>query len=211
MIRLPLLRRKRAFTLAEMMLTLGLVALLYTMISTIVIQISRYVRNGREVAQERRALLSTVESVRYQLRSLYYPSGAPGLLGQRSALQGRDNLRFLTTNGVTNRGVVEGSYRIDKLTNSNQEEETTGLFYREFPFRRQEFRSLDAQDEAEWTLTLPNVSRFELEYSSDGAIFQREWDETTPPNRIRLRIARGGANRDSMVFDVTPGIGAGRW
>lgn len=208
-------RRKSGFTLAEMMLTLALVALVYTMVSTILIQISRYVKAGREVARERYLLLKTVEDLRYQLRSLYIPPGdKPGLLGRQTPISGRDSLQFLTCNGSVHKGVVEGTYMVrdDREEVSLQDEEnSSSLFYREFPFRKMQFRTLDPYEEAPWKVKLSNVRLFELEYSAGGNIFQREWDQKNPPHRIRLRIARGGENRDRLVFDVTPGVGAGRW
>lgn len=211
---------KRGFTLAEMMLTLALVALVYTMISTILIQISRYVRAGREVARERHQLLKTVEDLRYQLRSLYYPSTGAALSGLRTPIDGRDTLRFATTNGRIHKGVVEVAYKIEEVTNqvsdevSEQVEEEDllpALYYREFPFRRPELRSLEVHQEAPWKVYLRNVKTFELEYTSSGDTWQTEWEEPGPPRRVRIRLARGGESRDSIVFDVTPGIGAPRW
>ena len=208
-------RKRSGFTLAEMMLTLALVALIYTMVSTILIQISRYVKAGREVARERYLLLKTVEDLRYQLRSLYLPQNdKPGLIGKRTPVDGRDSLQFLTCNGSVHKGVVEGTYMVrddrDEVS-VRDEENSSSLYYREFPFRRAQFRTLDPFEEAPWKVKLSNVRLFELEYSAGGNIFQREWDQTNPPLRVRLRIARGGENRDRLVFDVTPGVGAGRW
>ena len=206
---------KVGFTLAEMMLTLGLVALVYTMVSTILVQISRYVRDGRKIAQERYQLLETVEDLRYQLRSLYYPSSSPGLAGARSQTDGWDTLRFLTTNGRTHKGVVETGYRIQERTDveddADEEDLAPALFYREFRFRRVEFRTLDPFEEAPWKLLLPNVDTFEVQYSSGANVWQREWEAPEPPARIRLRLERGGKNHDRMIFDITPGIGASRW
>lgn len=208
-------RQGRGFTLAEMMLTLALVALVYTMVSTILIQISRYVKAGREVARERYALLKTVEDLRYQLRSLYVPGTKPGLVGKRTPLDGQDSLQFLTTNGNQHKGVIEATYLVQEhVVESREDQEkngSTSLYYREFPFRSDTFRTLNDYEIAPWKVQLKNVKLFEIEYSATGRIFQREWTEAQPPSRIRLRIARGGTNRDRIVFDVTPGVGAGRW
>jgi prepilin-type N-terminal cleavage/methylation domain-containing protein len=206
------LKPKRGFTLAEMMLTLGLVALVYTMVSTILVQISRYVRDGRRVAQQRIELLNTVEEIRYQLRSLYYPASSPGLSGARSQTDGQDSLRFLTTNGRTHKGVVETGYRIQMNTKVEDDEEPApALYYREFRFRRAEFRTLDPYSEAPWKVLLDNVELFEVQYSSGANVWQREWETPEPPARIRIRVKRGGKNHDRLIFDVTPGIGASRW
>lgn len=203
---------KGGFTLAEMMLTLALVALVYTMISTILIQISRYVKAGRQVARERYQLLKTVEDLRYQLRSLYYPTAGPGLSGLRTPLDGRDTLRFATTNGRIHKGVVEAGYKIEEVSDQVEPEDNVpALYYREFPFRRPEFRTLEVHNEAPWKVFLPNVKTFELQYSSTGNTWQTEWEEPGPPRRVRIRLERGGDSRDHLVFDVTPGIGASRW
>ncbi len=202
----------RGVTLTEMLLTLGLVALAFTLLTTTLIQIARYVRDGRRVATERTQLLRTVEDLRYQLRSLYYPaeSGAPGLSGMRGIESNRDTLRFLTAHGRRNRGVVEVGYR---LANTELEDGTEGmaLQFREFPFRRDELRSLDEQLEAPWALKLSAVDSFQVEYSTTGVEWQREWQEASPPRVVRIRIVRSPPSRDRFVFDVTPGIGAGRW
>ena len=194
------------------MLTLALVALVYTMISTILIQISRYVKSGRQVAQQRLELLSTVEELRYQLRSLYFPSNGVGLLGRRSPLDGRDFIRFTTSNGRTHKGIVEVGYQINDYVDPLDETKNgPALYYREFPFRRREMRTLDPHQEALWKPYLKDVEIFELEYSNGGSTFQRGWDQAVPPSRIRIRLERGGESRDKIVFDVTPGVGAARW
>ncbi|MCA9776096.1 MAG: type II secretion system protein [Candidatus Eremiobacteraeota bacterium] len=209
-------KRGRGFTLAEIMLTLGLVALVYTMISTILIQISRYVRDGREIARERYELLNAVEELRYQLRSLYFPGASPGLAGARTQTEGQDSLRFLTTNGRTHDGVVEAGYFIQPRTTTDvdevgEKEAAPALYYREFRFRRREFRTLDVHSEAPWKVMLKNMGTFEVSYSSGGATWQREWENPEPPGRIRIRMARAVKSHDKIVFDVIPGIGARRW
>ena len=202
----------RGFTLAEMMLTLGLVALLYTLISGVLIQVSRYVRDGREVARNRHELLSSVEEIRYQMRSLYYPTETVGLEGMRTAVDGRDVLKLLTTNGREHKGVVEVTYRIDNYEDPDDPARSgPALYYREFPFHRRRLRTLDPNQEAEWQLYLRDVGAFELEYSTAGTVWQKEWDGLTPPGRIRVRIERVGKSHDKLSFDVTPGVGAGRW
>jgi len=207
--------RGPGFTLAEMMLTLGLVALVYALVSTILVQISRYVADGRKVARERYEFLNTVEILRYQLRSLYYPGATPGLMGARTQTDGQDSLRFLTTNGRTHKGVVEAGYRVQPRTDRAEDDAHEGLapalFYREFRFRRAEFRTLDPHSEAPWKVLLDNVDVFEISYSAGGETWQREWEAPESPRRIRLRLGRGVNSNDSIVFDVTPGIGAPRW
>lgn len=214
------MRRRRGFTLLEMMITVVLVALVYTMMSTILVQVARYVRVGREVAEDRHKLLTEVETIRYQLRTLYYPDSAVGLLGERTPQAGRDWMRFLTTKGRQHRGVVEVGYKVDKYRDGEGNDDRVGLFYREFPFGRTEMRTLDEYNEAPWKLVLPDVETFSVEYSATGQLWQREWDGTVSPRRIRLRIIRRpnagkqGVPRpagDKFIFTVTPGVGAGRW
>lgn len=207
------MRRSGGFTLVEILLTLGLVGLLYTMTSGILIQIARYTKTGRQVAVERHALLSTVEMLRYQLRSLYRPSNLPGLLGTRTPLDGRDAVRFLTANGVRHEGIVELGYWVEesgRLGAENDDESGNGLYQREFPFRRHEFRGFEHYDEGRLSRVLSNVERFELRYSAADSVWQREWEEEQPPTTIRVRILRSEPN-DEITFDVTPGIGATRW
>lgn len=207
------MRSRRGFTLAEMMLTLALVAVVYTLISTILVQLSRYVKDGRQVARERLEFLRSVDDFRFQFRSLYItPDSSVGLEGKRSPIDKQDTLCFLTTNGKIHKGVVEVGYRImayvdekDPLKNGD------ALYYREFPFPRRELRTLDPYQEAPWKVHLKNVDVFELQYSSDGVVWQREWDQASPPATVRVHLERVGKVRERMVFDVTPGIGATRW
>lgn len=205
-------RHNRAFTLAEMMLTLALVALVYTMISTILVQISRYVNDGRKVAESRHTLLKTVEELRYQFRSLYYPTNTVALEGRRTPLDGQDTVQFATSNGRVHKGIVEVSYRVQEyIDEKDPTKNAPALYYREFPFRRKEFRPLDEHVEAPWKVYLKDVGRFELEYTQDGRTWQKEWDAPYPPSTVRVRIKRVRTSHDDIVFDVTPGIGAGRW
>lgn len=213
--------RQRGFTLFEMLITLALVALIYTMISTILVQIARYVRIGREVAEERHRLLTEVETLRYQLRTLYLPDSAVGLKGERTPEEGRDWIRFLTTSGRNRRGVVEVGYKVDTFQDPVTGKPRTGLFYREFPFARAELRSLDEQQEGPWQKVLDGVETFSLEYTSTGQVWQKEWEATTAPQLIRIRMIRrvqtdadhskNQIRGDRFVFEVTPGVGAKRW
>lgn len=205
-------RARKGFTLAEMLLTLGLVALVYTLVSTILIQMSRYVKDGRIVAQRRLEFLRGVEYMRYQFRSLYVPPTSKGLEGLRSPTEGQDTVRFLTTNGKTHKGVVEVGYRImDYVDDKDPKNNGPALYYREFPFARQELRTLDPQQEGPWKVFMRDVDVFELQYSNGGTLWQREWDLAVAPSIVRIHIERGGKSRDRMVFDVTPGMGASRW
>ena len=205
--------RHAAFTLVEMMLTLALVMLMYTMVTTILVQIARYVRTGREVAEHRLALLREVETLRYQLRSLHYVDGQVSLIGQRSQIPGRNTLRFYTSKGRDHKGVVEAGFKLETYVDPKHPEkgERIGLFYREFPFRRFEMRTLEEFEEARWQLILPEIDKLSLEYSASGQNWQKEWEEKSAPRIIRVRIQRTAELKDRIHFDVTPGVGAGRW
>lgn len=207
------MRKPRAFTLLEMMLTLALVALLYAMISGILVQVARYVRVGREIAQQRHAFLREIEILRYQLRSLHYPASAVGLVGLRGSLKGRDSVRFLTSRGRRYHGVVEVGYKIESYLDPKRPEkgERLGLFYREFPFRRELMRTMEEFEEGRWELLLPDTSLLTMEYSASGQVWQKEWDGTIPPRIVRLRVDRAKPSNDRFAFDVTPGVGAARW
>lgn len=203
----------RAFTLVEMLLTLALVAMLYTMITSILVQVARHVRVGREIASQRYEFLREIEVLRYQLRALHYPSATVGLLAMRGAVKGRDSIRFLTSRGRKYRGVVEVGYKIEGYVDPKdpQSGERFGLFYREFPFRRQQMRGIEEFEEGRWELLLPNTNLLSLEYSTSGEAWQREWDGTLAPRVIRVRIDRAEPSKDRFAFDVTPGMGAARW
>lgn len=207
------MKRRGGFTLAEMMLTLALVAIVYTIVSTILVQLGRYVRDGRQVARERLEFLRSIEDLRYQLRSLYFtPDSTTGIEGLRSSVDNQDTLRFLTTNGKLHKGVVEVGYRImDYADEKDVSKNGYALYYREFRFPRDELRTLDSHQEAPWKVYLKNVDVFELQYSNGGVTWQREWDLPTPPAVVRVHMERIGKIRERMVFDVTPGMGAARW
>ncbi len=206
-------RNGRAFTLIEMMLTLALVTLLYTIMSTILVQVASYVRVGRQIAESRLVFLREVDVLRYQLRALHYPNTTVSMLGAPGSLKGRDQIRFLTSRGRKHRGVVEVGYKIEAYQDPKdpQAGEKTGLFYREFPFRRKLMRTLDESTEGPWRMVLPDVSFLFFEYSTTGTAWQREWDGTEAPRLVRIRIRRSEPNHDNFAFEVTPGEGAARW
>ncbi len=60
-------------TLAEVMLAAGLVAVLYTIMAYITVQVSHASRRGSEAAVHKLQLLKTTEQLRWQLRGLYVP------------------------------------------------------------------------------------------------------------------------------------------
>lgn len=60
-------------TLTEVMLAAGLVAVLYTIMAYITVQVSQASRRGAEAALRKIELLKTTEQLRWQLRGLYVP------------------------------------------------------------------------------------------------------------------------------------------
>lgn len=204
-------QKSRAFTLVEMMITLGLVAIVYAITSGILLQIARFSKEGRRVAQSRFELLTQVETLRYQLRTLVYPDDFVALSGRRSGLKGRDTITFLTTSGRKLKGLVEVGYKIEETVDPDSAQPTHSLFYREFPFRRSELRRLDEQQEGKWEAVLTGIDAFEFEYTSNRTSWQKEWTEESPPVAIRVSIRRVQPNSDKIAFEVTPGIASNRW
>ncbi|MGM9992788.1 MAG: type II secretion system protein J [Candidatus Bruticola sp.] len=71
-------RCRRGFTLLEVMLAVGLTAMVYTIISYMTIQMNTTVRRSEESFQRRKTVIDTAEQLRWQLRCLYdrVPEGA---------------------------------------------------------------------------------------------------------------------------------------
>ncbi|MGM9998940.1 MAG: type II secretion system protein J [Candidatus Bruticola sp.] len=62
---------RRGFTLLEIMLAVGLTAMVYTIISYMIIQMNTTVRRSEEAFQRRKAVIDVAEQLRWQLRCLY--------------------------------------------------------------------------------------------------------------------------------------------
>lgn len=217
---------KRGVTVIEMLIVVGLVALLYSLMMVVTVQIAQATRRGTTAAQQRLEFMKVCERLRWQLRSLYKPPKLPetdkdrrpirsgilgtpdlALLGQRGQSEGRDVLLFLTSDPVGMRGVAEVGYQLRVPEKGRSE-----LVYRQFPVRYAEgLHTVQDFQEAPWTPIAKGVTRLTLDYTKDNVLWQREWDEDDEdvPRRIRVHIETDW--KETIDFQVTPGMGAGRW
>jgi hypothetical protein len=84
------------------------------------------------------------------------------------------------------------------------------LVYREFPLRnRAGLHPQPETSEAPWKVVLDNVTHLSIDYSEDGWIWRRDWSQTAVPRRIRVHLE--SKNLPVLDFQVTPGMGGGRW
>ena len=229
-------RRRKGFTLLEMMMVLALVALLYVMITFVVIQVSHVTRRASLAAVRKRTVIQASERLRWQLRDLYLDPttaattanttgavnttskvdprltqrptnfiGTPGAsLYANTEGDGRDYIFFLTASPEKSRAVTEVGYHVQDSTNGQLD-----LMVRQFPLRTiGGFHNLSDTTDGPWRVLVSDIKVLTLDYSSDGITWQRQWDSTSIPHRIHVHLETG-----AEVFDyqVTPGIGSGRW
>lgn len=205
----------------EMLLVLGLVSLLMTMLLVVVARIARVTRVTSQAALRRKHWVESAESLRWQLRNLFVPPavkpptnasgaglvGTPGtaLWGEPGQDEGHDNLTFLTAAPKRVKGICEVSYKLLARPSEGYD-----LAYREFPLRNRAGLHLisDAQ-EAPWRVMLDHVSHLSIDYSEDGWLWRRDWTQETVPRRIRIHLE--GRDLPVLDFQVTPGMGGGRW
>ncbi len=214
--------KKQAFTLFEVLLVMGLVSLLMTILLTTVVRLARAARITSQAALRRKHWLEGAERLRWQLRNLYQPAAAkapenaanPGLVGtHESALwgepgqeEGRDQLSFLTTRSDKDQGVCEVSYRLQARPGGSG----LDLVWRQFPLRQRAGLHLTGEfPEAPWKVALDKATHLSLDYSEDGWVWRRDWTTNTSPRRIRIHLEAEAL--PALDFQVTPGVGAGRW
>lgn len=203
------MRRRAGLTLVEVLIGLALIVLAYALVGFATVQLARAVRTGSEAAQAKSELMAATEQLRWQLRGLYAPQQQACLEGGRTDTEGRDYLVFLTTSPQRGEGAAEVGYQIDSLVN-DEGEERVGLLYREFPYRDPEgLRPTTDQDEARWRMLSDRVDEMQVEYSPDGAVWQREWDGSDAPRAVRVRLLT--KNGDELSFAVYPGVSSQRW
>ena len=202
---------KRGFTLAEILMSMGVVILIYALLGFTTIQIARFTRNAGESAQHRMRLLKAAESLRWQLRCLGLSGSTPPLKSLRGDKEGRDQLRFYTYLGQESKGLVEVGYQVRE-----EEPEETGedpkllLSYREFPYRIKDgLRSMDDFLEGPWKSTELEVTLFTLEFSLDGQVWQREWDLEDAPRFARVKLKDN--QEHELEFEVAIGVSSERW
>lgn len=67
--------KHRGFTLLELMVALGLTAMVYAIVTSVTVQLSRTVRQSEEKMAAKAELVSVSEQMRWQIRCLFYPKG----------------------------------------------------------------------------------------------------------------------------------------
>lgn len=202
------MRRRRGLTLVEVLIGLALIVLAYALVGFATVQLARAVRTGSEAARARSQLIATTEQLRWQLRGLFAPSEQPCLEGGRSPVEARDYVVFLTTSPEEGDGVAEVGYQVETIVDEDGDEQV-GLLYREFAYRDPEgLRPTTEQDQARWRLLSDRVVELEFEYSPDGTVWQREWDDPKPPQAVKVRLA---TSDDELSFVVYPGVSSERW
>lgn len=199
--------RRPGFTLAEVLVTLGVVILLYALVSYTTVQLSRAARSGTRAAAERLEVLKAAEQLRWQLRCLY-PGGDEPLRGQRgSGEDNQDLLMFLTARTGSAEGVAEVGYRV-----ARDEAGQPYLAYREFPYvPAHPLQAADLPEVAPWKPLARQVTGLRLDYSAEpeGEVWQREWGGKRGPSRVRVTLVlRDGRPCSFVVF---PGAEAQRW
>jgi len=213
---------RRGFTLFEVLLTLGLVAILTSILLVVVVRVARMTRLTSQASLRRKHWIDATEVLRWELRSLFVPPTAPAptnsvavglvgtpdtpLWGEPGSADGRDSLTFLTSQARKQKGVCEVGYRVQPRSGGDGFD----LGYREFPLRNRAglHGPLDAQ-EAPWTILLDDITHLSLDYSEDGWLWKRDWNQAAPPRRVRVHLE--AKRLPAVDFQVTPGMGGGRW
>ncbi|MBN9418988.1 MAG: prepilin-type N-terminal cleavage/methylation domain-containing protein [Candidatus Eremiobacteraeota bacterium] len=213
---------RKGFTVLEVLMTLGLVAILTSILLMVVVRVARMTRVTAQASLRRKHWIEAAEIIRWELRNLFVPAqgaaptnaiavglvGTPDtpLWGEPGSTEGRDSLTFLTSQPRKQKGVCEVGFRVQTRNGGDG----LDLGYREFPLRNRAglHGPLDAQ-EAPWTILLDDVTHLSLDYSEDGWIWKRDWTDTTAPKRVRVHLE--AKRLPALDFQVTPGMGGGRW
>ncbi|MFN8613986.1 MAG: hypothetical protein U0931_41020 [Vulcanimicrobiota bacterium] len=213
---------KKGFTLFEVLLVAGLVALLSGMLLTVVVRVARLTRTATQASLRRKHWIDAIEVLRWELRNIFQPAQAPvptnvvsvGLVGtadtplwgEPGSTEGHDTLTFLTTQPRKQKGVSEVAFRLQKRSSGNGFD----LGYREFPLRsRLGLHGPQDLPEAPWSILLDDVTHLSIDYSEDGWLWKRDWTLASCPRRVRVHLE---ANKlPGIDFQVTPGMGGGRW
>jgi hypothetical protein len=207
----------------EIVLVMSLVGLLAAILLGTVARVARLSRQTSYAALRRKHWIDAAELMRWQLRNLHQPSdrlppensGRPGLVGSfQTALwgepgsqEGMDQVFFLTTLPRRARGTSEVGYCMRPRGEGGT---VFNLMYRQFPLRdRSGLHGLQDAQEAPWRVLLDKVTHLSLDYSEDGWTWRRDWSETKAPRRIRVHLE--AEQVPVLDFQVTPGVGGGRW
>lgn len=198
--------RRRGITLIELLVSLALVSLLYLMVSYTTVQLSRASRFGTEACMVKQERLRAIELMRWQLRCLFVPEGGGSCLkGGRLPGTDEDVVSLVTSSGSESPGVVEATYRV-----LGESEETRYLAYREFRTRNVlSLRPWTDQQDAVYRPLDKRIKKLRLDYSTDGKIFQREWDSNEAPRAVRVLLT--DHDDSTFTFSVVPGLGSSRW
>lgn len=202
---------------------MGLVALLLVILLGLVNRMARIARLTSASSIRRKAWMEAAELLRWELRNLLVPSsagGAPASTGRSGLLgdyttglwgepgqEGHDNIYFLTNRARKARGTCEVDFRLRKQTSSSQKFD---LAYRQFTLRdRAGLHGNDDVPEAPWQVLLTDVTSLSFDYTVDGWTWTRDWSTSGAPRRVRVRME--AASLPVLDFQVTPGVGGGRW
>lgn len=222
--------RVRGFTLLEILTAMGLAMVVYALVAYTTLQLNRTARAAGAAATERARMIRATEQLRWQLRTLFAkgtepgasPSPSPpvptgssarygalgnlGVYGKRTTDEGREILLFRTARLERGPGATEVGYRI-------LEDEETGepyLAYRQYPFADPVGLHPPEEDpDAPWRVLSRDLVAMKLEFSSDGEIWQREWEAAEVPSWIRVTLTSARGAEFEMV--VVPGMEAPRW
>lgn len=204
-------------------MVMGLVSMLLGMLLVVVVRLARLTRVTTQASLRRKHWLEATEVLRWELRNLYKPpeGEAPtngvavglvgtadtALWGEPGSSEGRDSLTFLTSQPRKQKGVCEVGFRMQSRTSGG---DGLDLGYREFPLRSRVglHGPIDAQ-EAPWKVLLDDVTHLSIDYSEDGWIWRRDWSQVAAPRRIRIHLE--AKKLPALDFQVTPGMGGGRW
>lgn len=226
------MRAARGFTLLEIMTVLALATLVYALVSSATLHLSRTARAANRAAEGRARVVRVSEQLRWQLRGLFTPSqedfaepdtsktptgvrsgprrvrtlGALALLGRRTQEPDQEILLFRSNRLERGNGAAEVGYRI--LV--DPETSRPALAYRQYPWADPAgLRPPEEDPEAPWRVVCREVVGLRLEFSADGQTWQREWERLERPRRIRFTLILDSGG--SLQAEVVPGVEAGRW
>ncbi len=214
--------RRSAFTLLELLLTLGLAMLLMSVVSYTTLRINAAVTRAEKNLARKAKIIEVAEQLRWQLRCLYLPDYSvnqtapstntrPGTLkyavyAKRESQTERDILLFVTTFLPKSSGTAEVGYRI--LT--DEETRKPYLAYRQYAWADPLGLHEPEEDvNAAWTVLSRDICGMSLEFSVDCETWQKEWTATEPPDwiRITLYLVEG----EPFVTQVSPAMPSARW
>ncbi len=230
------MRRPQGFTLLEILTALALATLVYALVSSATLQLSRIARAANRAAEGRARVVRIAEQMRWQLRGLFVPGledpdsqvtagasrapstgarsgprrirtlGALSLLGRRTQSPDQEILLFRSNRLERGNGAAEVGYRILE----DPETARPALAYRQYPWADPEgLRPPEEDPEAPWRVVCREVIGLRLEFSAEGETWQREWERTETPRRIRfVLVLESGGN---LSVEVLPGIATRRW